>query len=73
MQADDDPPRLSAATVQELARLAGYPVLAAEDALRIAAGATNAVRAVTASVTESLFEGEPQDYLATLERLGEPE
>jgi hypothetical protein len=73
MTTDPPPAPLSEAAVQEFARVAGYPVLDAASAARIAAGATNAVRAVAASVGASLFDGEPLDYLATLERLGEPE
>ena len=65
------PPTLSAAAVRELAQLEGYVGLDADTAARIAVGASNAVRAVTASVRESLFDVEPLHYLAELERLAD--
>ncbi len=58
--------------VAALANLEGYPALDAETVARIAVGATNAVRAVSASSGESYFDSEPSDYLAELERLAEP-
>ncbi len=65
------PPTLSADAVLELARLEGYANLDADTAARIAIGASNAVRAVSATVRESLFDVEPLHYLAELERLAD--
>jgi hypothetical protein len=65
------PPTLSPDAVLELARLEGYANLDAETAQRVAVGASNAVRAVTASVDASLFDTEPLHYLAELERLAD--
>jgi hypothetical protein len=65
------PPTLSADAVLELARLQGYANLDAETAQRVAVGASNAVRAVTAAVDGSLFDTEPLHYLAELERLAD--
>jgi len=56
-------------TVLDLARMAGLPLEDPALAARIAAGASTAIDAVRASVREPLFDGEPGDYLATLERL----
>jgi hypothetical protein len=70
---DRDDAALDAATVDALARLAGYPPLDAETAARIAAGASNAVAAVRATATMSLFDTEPGSFLAALERLADPE
>ncbi|MFO1427087.1 MAG: hypothetical protein U1F11_08945 [Steroidobacteraceae bacterium] len=64
-----DEPVLSREAVLELARLEGYTHLDADTAARIAVGASNAVRAVTASVDGSLFDVEPLHYLLELERL----
>ena len=58
--------------VAALASLEGYPALDAETVARIAVGATNAVRAVSANAGESHFDSEPSDFLAELERLAEP-
>ncbi len=66
-----NPPSLSKDAVLEFARLQGYVDLDAETAQRIAVGASNAVRAVTASVGESLFDVEPVQFLAELERLAD--
>jgi phage-related minor tail protein len=66
-----NPPTLSPAAVLELARLEGHAHLDAETAQRVAVGASNAVRAVTATVDESLFDVEPLHYLAELERLAD--
>lgn len=66
-----DPPTLSPEAVLELARLEGHAQLDADTAQRIAVGASNAVRAVTATVNESLFDVEPLHYLAELERLAD--
>jgi hypothetical protein len=63
---------LDAATVAALARLLGYPPLDANTAARIAAGASNAVAAVRATATVPLFDAEPGNYLAELERLAGP-
>jgi len=63
---------LDPATVRDLARLAGLPLDDDSLASRIAGGASSAIAAVRASVRESLFDLEPGDYLATLERLAEP-
>ncbi len=65
------PPILSTDAVLELARLEGYANLDADTAARIAVGASNAVRAVSATVRESLFDVEPLHYLAELERLAD--
>jgi phage-related minor tail protein len=65
------PPTLSAAAVLELARLEGHANLDADTAQRVAVGASNAVRAVTATVDDSLFDVEPLHYLAELERLAD--
>lgn len=65
------PPTLSTDAVLELARLEGYANLDADTASRIAVGASNAVRAVSATVRESLFDVEPLHYLAELERLAD--
>ncbi len=62
---------LAPSTVRDLARLAGLPLDDAATAARIAAGASAAVAAVAASVHEPLFDHEPNDYLATLERLAD--
>ncbi|HUO80001.1 MAG TPA: hypothetical protein VMU00_07645 [Steroidobacteraceae bacterium] len=70
---DRDAVALDAATVAALARLLGYPPLDAETAARIAAGAGNAVAAVRATATVPLFDAEPGNYLAELERLAGPE
>ena len=64
-------PTLSPQTVLEVARLEGYVNLDSETAARIAVGAGNAVRAVTASVDRSLFDVEPLHYLLELERLAD--
>jgi hypothetical protein len=65
-------PPLAPEVVIALARLAGYPPPDADTAARIAIGAGNAVRAVAASATGSLFETEPAAFLEELERLAEP-
>jgi hypothetical protein len=62
---------LDPATVRDLARLAGLPLEDEACAARIAAGASAAIAAVGASVRETLFDLEPNDYLATLERLAD--
>ena len=64
-------PTLSSDAVLELARLEGHARLDADTAQRIAVGASNAVRAVTATVDVSLFDVEPLHYLAELERLAD--
>ena len=64
---------LAPEVVMALARLAGYPPLDADTAARIAAGASNAVHAVAASATTSLFDTEPAAYLEELERLAGPD
>lgn len=70
---DRDAAVIDAAIVDALARLLGYPPLDAETAARIAAGASNAVAAVRATATVPLFDAEPGNYLAELERLAGPE
>jgi hypothetical protein len=62
---------LSADVVVALASLEGYPLLDRATAARIAVGASNAVRAVVAHATLSLFDIDPGSYLAELERLSE--
>ncbi len=71
MSAPEPPTPLDAAAVQALARLAGYPPQDPRTAASIAVGASNAVRAVAASVDHSLFDLEPGSYLAELERLAD--
>lgn len=63
------PDPLDPATLRDLARLAGLPLENDDLAARIAGGASAAIAAVAASVREPLFDLEPGDYLATLERL----
>lgn len=65
-------PRLSAAAVAELARVSGHGEIDAELAARVAAGASNAIEAVVASLEGSLFDTEPGNYREELERLAEP-
>lgn len=55
--------------VASIARAAGIPITDQAMAERIAAGATAAIAAVRAQVTTTLFDYEPADYLALLERL----
>jgi hypothetical protein len=55
--------------VATFARAAGIPITDPAMAERIAAGATAAIAAVRAQVTTTLFDHEPADYLALLERL----
>jgi hypothetical protein len=71
MSRNDPLPALAPEVVIALARLAGYPPPDADTAARIAVGAGNAVRAVAASATESLFDTEPAAFLAELERLAD--
>jgi hypothetical protein len=63
---------LDPSTVRDLARLAGLPHQDEATAARIAAGASAAIAAVAANLHEPLFDLEPNDYLATLERLADP-
>jgi hypothetical protein len=56
-------------TVLALARVAGLPIADADMAARIAAGASAAISAVRSSLGETLFDFEPADFSATLERL----
>jgi hypothetical protein len=60
---------LDANAVAALARAAGIPMTDQAMAERIAAGATNAITAVRGQFTSTLFDHEPADYLALLERL----
>ena len=60
---------LDLATVRALARVAGYAALDEATIERMAAGAASAVQAVRASVGENLFDVEPAQFLAELERL----
>jgi len=69
---DRETAALDAATVAALAHLLGYPPLDAETLARIAAGASNAVAAVRESATVPLFDAEPGNFLAELERLAGP-
>ena len=55
--------------VVAIARVAGIPIADQEMAERIAAGASAAIAAVRTQVTTTLFDYEPADYLALLERL----
>jgi hypothetical protein len=68
----DENDALEAGTVAALARLVGYPPFEPETLARIAAGASNVVAAVRASVTGPLFDAEPGAFLAELERQAEP-
>lgn len=63
------PPPLGADTVEALVRLAGLAPLDAATLARIAVGAANAVAAVRACTSGSLFGTEPGAFLAELERL----
>ena len=65
----DPPASLDAATARAMARLAGYAALDEATVERMAAGATAAVRAVRASAGAELFDVEPVQFLAELERL----
>lgn len=69
MPRSDRPADLEPSAVQALARCQGFAPLAPELAARIAAGAGNAVRAVAAHARQSLFDAEPLEFLAELERL----
>lgn len=64
---------LEPAMVAALARLAGYPPFDAATLARLATGAGDAVAAVRASATASLFDVEPADFQAELERLAAPD
>lgn len=64
-----DTDSLDANAVAALARAAGIPLTDQAMAERIAAGATAAIAAVRGQVTATLFDHEPADYLALLERL----
>jgi hypothetical protein len=70
-------PPLSASAVLELVALQGIPVEDAAMAERIAAGAhaaATAVRTVAHTVdATALFEREPAEYLAVLEKLAAPD
>ena len=60
---------LNGDAVAALAQAAGIPMTDHAMAERIAAGASAAILAVRAQVTTTLFDHEPADYLALLERL----
>ena len=60
---------LDAATVRALARVAGYAALDEATIERMVAGAANAILAVRASLAASLFDVEPAQFPAELERL----
>ena len=60
---------LNADAVAAIARAAGIPITDQAMAERIAAGAGAAIAAVRAQVTTTLFDHEPADFLALLERL----
>jgi Pyruvate/2-oxoacid:ferredoxin oxidoreductase gamma subunit len=62
-------PTLNAAAIAALAAAAELPLDDEAMAARIAAGASAAIAAVRAQHGQLLFEFEPADYLATLERL----
>ncbi|MCC5860976.1 MAG: amidase [Gammaproteobacteria bacterium] len=57
--------------LQQLARQLGWPADDAETYARIAAGAANAVAAVSSASRDSLFDIEPGNFLSTLEQLAE--
>ncbi len=57
--------------LRELARQLGWPADDPDAYARIAAGAANAVAAVARAARESLFDTEPGDFLAELQRLAE--
>ncbi len=71
--------RLTGQTVVVLAEAQGHTTLNSDLAARIAAGATNAVRAVAAVVTSpdvravdpNLFDTEPAQFATELERLAD--
>lgn len=75
----DTPTRLTGPTVIMMAEAQAHTGLPSDVAARIAAGATNAVRAVTAVVgapagadgAPSLFDTEPAQYALELERLAD--
>ncbi len=69
MTAADEGLALDPAIVAALARLAGYPPPDAATLARIAAGADDAIAAVRAGETVTLFDDEPAHFLAELERL----
>jgi hypothetical protein len=69
MQRPDPATTLDPEIVQALAAIQGFAPFESEVAARIAAGAAAAVRAVTAHADASLFEAEPVQFLAELERL----
>jgi hypothetical protein len=69
-------PALSPETVTRLAEIVGIPLADAAVAERIAAGARAAIEVVrecVAAESSALFEHEPGDFLAALERLADPE
>lgn len=72
MQEPDPPADLDPLTVARLVAVAGLPPASPELAVRLAAGANAAVAAVAAHARHSLFDTEPLDFLAELERLAEP-
>ena len=67
--------KIDATAVLSLARAQGHAWIDEAAAQRIAAGATAAVTAVTASLPQlesGLLVADPAEYLATLEALAEP-
>jgi hypothetical protein len=64
---------LTIQSVLELAHLQGYTDMPQEVAQRVAVGASNAVRAVAAQMTDNLFYGEPIQFLDVLESLARDE
>jgi hypothetical protein len=61
--------KISTDTVVNLADVQGHANLTGEFAERIAAGADNALAAVRASVTATLFDSEPAQFARALEEL----
>ena len=55
-----------------LAAIAGVPIDDQAAAARIAAGASAAIKAVRSVTSDTLFDCEPSDFLATLEQLADP-
>lgn len=71
MPRPDPPTDIDPELVSALAAIAGLAPLEPELAARLAAGASRALAAVTAHAGVSLFDTEPSEFLAELERLAD--
>jgi dephospho-CoA kinase len=60
-------------TVADLLRIEGFPPVEDDVVARIAAGGTNAVKAVVAARRGSIFDADPGTYLSELDRLAGPD